>query len=72
MRSCGILKSYRARRSSTPYIFNGIDRIDSSRGYTAKNTVPCCKACNYAKRTMTAQELKVWLRRAAAHFLGMT
>jgi len=28
---------------------NGIDRVDSSKGYTPDNTVPCCKQCNYAK-----------------------
>lgn len=30
---------------------NGIDRIDSSGGYTPKNTVPCCARCNYMKGT---------------------
>jgi hypothetical protein len=29
---------------------NGIDRLDSKLGYTPKNTVPCCKKCNYIKR----------------------
>ena len=35
------------------YIYNGIDRIDNSKGYTLDNVVPCCKICNYAKRNLT-------------------
>ena len=29
--------------------FNGIDRIDSSKGYTIDNCVPCCEMCNKMK-----------------------
>jgi hypothetical protein len=28
----------------------GIDRIDSTKDYTASNIVPCCSTCNYMKR----------------------
>jgi len=28
---------------------NGIDRMDSSLGYTPDNCVPCCKTCNFLK-----------------------
>jgi hypothetical protein len=28
---------------------NGIDRLDSSKGYTDENTVSCCSMCNYMK-----------------------
>ena len=31
----------------------GIDRVDSSLGYTAANCDPCCSDCNYAKREMS-------------------
>lgn len=31
---------------------NGVDRIDSSRGYTADNTVSCCTICNMMKRDL--------------------
>lgn len=30
-------------------ITNGIDRLDSSKGYILDNCVPCCKECNYLK-----------------------
>lgn len=31
------------------YLYNGIDRIDSLKGYTVDNTRPCCKRCNRMK-----------------------
>lgn len=37
---------------------NGIDRIDSTRGYTEDNTVPCCKMCNKMKMEFTLED---WL-----------
>lgn len=30
-------------------VLNGIDRIDSSKGYTTDNTVSCCPTCNRMK-----------------------
>lgn len=32
--------------------YQGLDRIDSSIGYTNKNTVPCCWMCNRIKGTL--------------------
>jgi hypothetical protein len=37
-------------------VYNGVDRIDSYRGYTTDNVVPCCRDCNFAKRTLTQKE----------------
>jgi len=37
-------------------IFNGIDRIDSSKGYTLENTVSCCNMCNRMKSDFNQQE----------------
>lgn len=31
------------------YLYNGIDRVDSKKGYFGGNVLPCCKDCNYAK-----------------------
>jgi len=31
------------------YIYNGLDRVDSSIGYTKENVVPCCWSCNQLK-----------------------
>lgn len=35
---------------------NGIDRLDSARGYTQTNVVPCCTVCNYFKVDMSKEE----------------
>lgn len=37
-------------------VANGIDRIDSTLGYTLENCVPCCSFCNYSKRNLSPQE----------------
>lgn len=42
---------------------NGIDRVDSSSGYTKINSVPCCKLCNFAKHTMTEDDFYSWIKR---------
>jgi len=42
-------------------VYNGIDRIDNSKGYTTNNTVPCCKTCNYAKLEMSLDDFLGWI-----------
>lgn len=39
-------------------LLGGIDRLDSSMGYTPENCVPACWVCNRAKSTLTMEE---WL-----------
>ena len=43
-------------RKGHEYIYSGIDRIDSSKGYTLDNCSPCCKICNFAKSNMNVGE----------------
>lgn len=45
------------------YIHNGIDRVDSSKGYVIDNCVSCCKTCNFAKNTMSYNEFIEWIKR---------
>jgi hypothetical protein len=45
---------------------NGIDRVNPLEGYTLDNCVPCCKVCNYMKRTMTAEEFIVHIKKIVA------
>lgn len=47
--------------------FNGIDRVDSSKGYTDCNTVSCCKFCNFAKHTMSEDDFYIWVKRVYEH-----
>lgn len=41
---------------------NGIDRVDSSKGYTKDNTVPCCMHCNRAKMDRNIDDFKNWVK----------
>jgi hypothetical protein len=34
----------------------GVDRMDSSKGYTVENTTPCCRTCNTIKMALTTEE----------------
>lgn len=43
--------------------YNGIDRVDSSKGYKPGNVVPCCERCNKAKLEMTVEEFEDWIAR---------
>ncbi len=36
-------------RGNGDYIYNGIDRINNSKGYSLNNCVPCCNMCNKGK-----------------------
>jgi hypothetical protein len=45
------------------YVYNGIDRLDSSRGYEMGNVVPCCKQCNWAKNDIPYDEFLDWIKR---------
>lgn len=39
----------RAKLHYGEYLYNGIDRVDNTKGYINTNCVPCCKECNYNK-----------------------
>ena len=56
---CGGTNEY----SRSMYTGNGIDRKDNSKGYTDKNTVPCCTICNRAKHAMGYNGFKLWIER---------
>lgn len=44
------------------YLYNGIDRLDNTLGYTLDNCVPCCKVCNRSKSDMTIDEFYDWIK----------
>ena len=69
---CGISGSNNTRRKSvkhSEYVWkhNGIDRLDSSGGYTKKNSVSCCKTCNYMKRHHPIDEFLSHIERIHKH-----
>ena len=45
-----------AREGENPLILNGIDRIDSTKGYTSDNIVACCTTCNIMKSTLPQED----------------
>ena len=49
------------------YIYNGVDRLDSNKGYEVDNVVPCCGECNMSKRTRTEKEFRTWVRKVYEH-----
>lgn len=59
-------------RFKTPYLCNGIDRVNNELGYTKENCVACCKECNFAKGRLAQSEFYEWIRRIVAHQKNMT
>lgn len=38
------------------YIYNGLDRINNSKGYDLDNVIPCCGTCNFMRHTLSLDE----------------
>ena len=53
--------------SYSTFVYNGIDRVDNTTGYTIDNCVSCCSICNQAKHTMTVAQFLEWVERIASH-----
>jgi len=66
---CGVAprqKSYNSNRESY-YEYNGIDRVDSSRGYIIDNCVSCCGVCNVMKRDMSVDVFMNHIKRILSY-----
>ena len=50
--------------------YNGLDRIDSSKGHYINNVVPCCRDCNWAKNDSTLEEFNSWIKRTYEHLFS--
>lgn len=51
----------RTKNYKEGYIYNGIDRVDSSKDYMVDNVVPCCRRCNQGKMDMSKKEFLSWI-----------
>lgn len=51
---------------------NGIDRIDSSKGYSMNNCVPCCHICNRMKSDLTTEEFLEHIKLLYERNIGST
>ncbi len=62
---CGAVDTSYLSDRATDYVlhYNGLDRLDSSKGYRKDNTVSCCVDCNIAKGTMMVDEFADFLKR---------
>jgi hypothetical protein len=62
---CGVSPSRfkKNAKNSKGIYFNGIDRIENSKGYSVKNSVPCCFDCNRSKGTMSQKDFLNWIKR---------
>jgi hypothetical protein len=62
---CGVvgtnLKKAERKDGLGSFYYNGLDRVNYTKGYFATNVVPCCKVCNRAKSDMTLQDFQAWL-----------
>lgn len=59
---CGALKSNKTSiKKYKQFTYNGLDRINNSKGYDTDNVVPCCVTCNRAKLKMTYYEFLEWV-----------
>lgn len=67
---CGTPPTTVKKHYKGAFLYNGIDRVDNSLGYTLANSVTCCKACNLAKHKMSLGDFKAWIQRLANHQYG--
>jgi hypothetical protein len=69
---CGAAPSSSAKkllgqRCNGDFIYNGIDRVDNSIGYTNDNCVPCCTPCNMMKKKMGREQFLAHVHKIAIH-----
>lgn len=43
--------------------YNGIDRLDNTKGYVPGNVVSCCTICNSAKNILSLDDFKKWINK---------
>lgn len=53
-----------------PFVYSGLDRVNSDIGYESGNVVPCCAECNQAKSDMTTEEFRAWIKRIYNHYIN--
>jgi len=55
-----LIKTFK-RKDKAIYYYNTLDRINSNKGHTIDNIVPCCLICNRAKLKRTIDEFKLYI-----------
>ena len=60
------------RLNGQQFVYNGIDRVDSSRPYEEGNVVSCCATCNFMKHILTVDEFKNHIKLLYENFVQQT
>ena len=60
---CGTKPILENKRKHHAVFLNGIDRVDSKKGYIKENVVSCCSICNSAKGILSLEEFKKWIQK---------
>ena len=53
--------------TSTPFIHNGIDRINNNQGYTVNNCTACCRTCNFLKQGLSVSDFLEKIKEVYVH-----
>jgi hypothetical protein len=56
-------KASQFAKDNGDFIYNGLDRVDSSKTHSINNVVPCCKYCNWAKRERSIDDFYQWIEK---------
>lgn len=52
------------------YTHNGIDRVDTKKGYSLENCITCCEMCNKAKMDNSLEDFLTWVKRISDFQFG--
>lgn len=61
----GLVSDYAKQEGN--FTYNGLDRLDSNKGHTLDNVVPCCFECNTAKNSLSVADFKTLIKRIYEH-----
>jgi hypothetical protein len=64
---CGRVPTQIKTTSGETYLYNGLDRVNSAKGYSESNSVPCCWVCNQMKSTLSQEVFLQAAKRISAH-----
>lgn len=69
---CGRLPSTikKSKSKYSTFVYNGIDRIDSDKGYIKDNVITCCEMCNKMKTDHSLDEFKNHIEKIYKHLIN--
>lgn len=67
---CGEPPQNSKNRCGKTFPYNGVDRIDSEKGYFVSNVRPCCGICNTMKMRSTEDAFKAQIDKIYNHWIS--